>query len=103
MQRTIARHAHCMHYFVPEMGEGASGVGQSEGAHRASGVRGASDAFDVAVNGAWALSRGEDPANATLCVPRPLPAGWAPTPASATRPRDEARARGSAAMEGRVR
>ena len=92
-----------MHYFVPEMGEGASGGGQSEGAHRASGVRGASDAFDVAVNGAWALSRGEDPANATLCVPRPLPAGWAPTPASATRPRDEARARGSAAMEGRVR
>ena len=91
-----------MHYFVPEMREGASGGGQNEGALRASGVRGSSDAFDVAVNGAWALSRGEDPANATLCVPRPLPAGWAPTPASTTRPR-EARARGSAAaVEGRI-
>ena len=72
MQRTIAMHAHCMHYVAPD---GVAAKGPRGGA----GVRGAADAFDVALGGAWLLSRGEEPANATLCTPRPLPAGWAPT------------------------
>ena len=39
MQRTIARHAHCMHYFVPEMGEGAAGRARGHIERRACAAR----------------------------------------------------------------